>query len=126
MLVQLPLAVSGAIYCSAFLSVPCTEQVLWLEEESFGGTREKWPSAGPAKGSCVFSFKAPSLPETLPSKQSTEESLGADHFPNLEKGNAAALALAGDVVECCTRSHYSTLNLPPADMGSISGLSLLA
>lgn len=103
----------------------CALQVLWLEEESFGGAREKRPSAGPATGSCVFS-KASSLPETLASKQSMEESLGAGHFLNLEKGNAAALAHAGDVVECCARPHCSTLNLPPADMGSISSLSLLA
>lgn len=44
-------------------------------------------------------------------KQRTEECLGADPFPTLEKGNTAALAQVGDVAECGTRSHCSTSQL---------------
>lgn len=77
-----------------------------------------------ATGSRVFSFKAPSLPEILPSKQHRRQS-GGRPFPSVEKGNAAALAHTGDVVERSTGPHCSTLNLPPADMGSISSWSLL-
>lgn len=68
-----------------------------------------------------------SSPKHLPCQRHWKQTEhGREFFLNLEKGNAAALAHAGDMVECCARPHCSTLNLPPADMGSISGLSLLA
>lgn len=60
-----------------------TDQLLWLEEEPFGGGYAKYPSDRPGTGSCVLSCKAPSLPETLPSKhflRGMEESLGTHHF----------------------------------------------
>lgn len=84
MLVQLPLTARGAICYSAFLSVPCTEQIFRFEEESFGGVHEKCPSARFSTGSCVFSSKAHSLPKTLPSKQHRRKS-GSRFFPQPRK-----------------------------------------
>lgn len=64
-LICLLLIVSGTICCSAFLSVFQIKQILWLKEESFSGVCKKYPLARSGKGSCAFSLRAPSLPETL-------------------------------------------------------------
>jgi len=82
-------------------------------------------------GQIWYRFMCPLLQSTFSARDSAKQtghgmSLGVGLLPSLEKGNAAALAHEGDVVECDTRSHCSTLDLPPADTGSACSWSLIA
>lgn len=71
------------------------------------------------------------LQSTFPARDTTKQTEHRRGFWSRsslqsEESTAASLAHAGTVVDCGTRPHCSTLNLPSADTSSVGGFSLLA